>query len=296
MSPHSLPPGLSEQLERLGPYAAHTVERAARFGLKLHADEVHVEHLLATLLNEDHSAAGQTIIHAFADPETIRSEVMALCPGILVIGSKRSLPFSVLGVAAMELSREKARGLGAARIKPLHLLLAALDQLPEELAGGLLELGLSDEPQEVVQGPELVPLTGPLLRFFDADARRSLSAACHQAVRLGRDAISPAHLMMGCLESVEGGLIGLSASRAKMFLGGRDDDPSPLPDRSLPFTEELLGLLAGLPGGASTADLLAAVVAQGSPELHGLLERQKVTLTLLEHTQGAFRDPDTLEG
>lgn len=296
MSLHSLPPEMSERLERLGPYAAHTLRRAARFGLKLHADEVHVEHLLATLLEEDHSAAGQTIIHAFADPETIRSEVMALCPGILVIGSKRSLPFSVRGVAAMELSRAKARSLGAARIEPLHLLLSALDQLPEALAAGLVELGLSAEPQEVFEGPELVPLTGPLLRFFDVDARRSLSAACHQAVRLGRDAISPAHLMMGCLETVEGGLIGLSASRAKMFLGGRDDDSSPLPERALPFTEALLKLLAGLPEGASTADLLAAVVAQGSLELRGLLERQKVTLTLLKHTQGAFCDPDPLEG
>ena len=295
MSPQHLPPGLSEQLELLGPYAALTVERAARFGLKLHADEVHVEHLLATLLEEDHSAAGQTIIHAFADPETIRSEVMALCPGILVIGSKRSLPFSVLGVGAMELSREKARRLGAARIEPLHLLLAAIDKLPTELAAGLAELGFQDEPLEAVGGPELVPQTGPLLRFFDADARRALSAACHHAVRLGRDAISPAHLMMGSLESSEGGLAGLSATRAQMHLGGRDEDPTALPDRSLPFSEELLRLLAALPPGASTAGLLASVVALGSPELRSLLDRQKVTLTLLEHTQGAFGDPDPLE-
>ena len=288
----SLPPELQPHLERLGAYAGQTVGRAAQFALKLHADSVDVEHLLATLLADEESAAGQSILHAFADPETIRSEVVALCPGILVIGSKRSLPFSVRGVHAMEAARVQARAEQAGQIEPRHLLQAAVLQLPEALRSELAQLGFDPDTERGDGVEDHVPELGPLLKFFDPEARRALSAACRHAVRLERDAISPAHLMMGALEGSPQGLLGVTQSRAQMFLTGRDEDPTALPERHLPFSSNLIQLLTELPDAASTSPMLGWILKNGNPELRGLLDRQRVTLSLLEHTKAAFCDPD----
>jgi len=226
--------GLLAASTGIPPYTRSCLERAHQVAHKLHAEELHPEHLLVALLADEDSAAGQAIVHAFADPETILSEVMALCPGILVIGSKRSLPFSVLGVRALEASRDVARGAGAASIAPLHLLLAGVASLDRELQRDLTALGLDPALAAPAPSEACVPEDGPLLKFFNNGARRAMAAACRQANRLGRDAIAPAHLMLGALEVTEGKLAGLSATRVQLFFNGRDEDSTPLDSRPLP--------------------------------------------------------------
>jgi hypothetical protein len=287
-----LPPAAQPEVVRLGAYAQLAVERAARFALRLHADCVDIEHMLAALLEDEDSAAGQIILHAFADPETILAEVIALCPGILVIGSKRSLPLSVLGVLAMQAARPIARKEGASQITPRHLLLAAAEQLGNEFEGTLAEIGFDPAAERPDPSSDPIPEEGALLKFFDADARRTLSSACHIAIRLNRSAISPVHLMQGALENATPGLAGLTPTRVQMAFLERDADESALPERRLPFSADLLTLMAGLPDAASTAPMLAWIVHNGNPELRALLDRQRVTPALLSHVGSAFSDPD----
>ena len=85
--------------------------------------------------------------------------------------------------------------------------------------------------------------------------------------------------------------LGTTAARARMALGGRDDDPTPLLDRRLPPDEDLAALLAAQGDAANTVSLLGHVLAHGSLEVRLLLQRQKVTWELYERAHGAFDDP-----
>src|SRR5262245_18257872 len=93
---------------RLAPCARASLTRARKLALRLHAEELSPEHWLAALLEDEDYAATRTVLHAFADPETIGVEVLALCEGIMVVGSGRTLPFSVLGVEALRAARSTA--------------------------------------------------------------------------------------------------------------------------------------------------------------------------------------------
>ncbi len=295
MTQLSLRPALASELDRLHPFLRTALQRAAAFAARFHADELTTEHLFASLLEDEESALTQTVLHAFADPETIAVEAVALAPGIMVVSSDRCIPFSARGVDVLEAARTRAAERRHADITPAHLLQVSFEALEEELAGALREAGWSGAAldEDLSPSEEPVPAEGPVLRRFDQDARRAMSAAGRVADRLERGEISPAHLVVGCLE-VGTGLeptSGLTATRARLALSGRDEDRTPLPERSLEVEDELLEHLAGLPEGGGSADLLARWVQHGTDELRALLARQKITPALLEHATGAFEDP-----
>ena len=300
MSPIETDPATRERIASLGPYARFSLERAARYALRLHAEEVTREHLLASLLEDESCAATLVVLHAFADPATIGIEILALSPGIMVVGSKRCLPFSVLGVRVLLSARARAAEHADTSVTPDHLFATALAELPEELLPALRSAGFEAEGFEL---PELdergepVPADGPLLKRFSNEARRALAAACRAAGELGREEISPAHVVLGCLV-VDDELCartGLTAVRARLALAGRDLDTTPTPDRALAPDQGLLELVAALPSGAGTADILARLVTHGSAEVRALLERQQITPALVERARGAFEDPDPPE-
>jgi hypothetical protein len=288
----SLPIGhaaLTREMARLDPYARQALERAADFALWLHADEVSVEHLLASLLQDEECGASRLVLHAFADPQSLVSELMALAPGILVVASGGSLPFSVRGLRALE----RARAAASPTVEPLDVFRAASTELPEALQADLRAVGMASDPGERAAsaagpGPEET-FFGP----FSNDGRRALSAACKTALRLGRRAISPAHLMIGALECgpTVADQAGLSAGRLRLLVTGREADETPLVDRVLEPDAGLLELLGSLPAGGGSTDILGGILRHGREDLRALLARQKITPALHERVAGAFRDP-----
>jgi len=281
---------------RLAPYARRALDDAGRFAWRLHADEVTVEHLLHTLLSDEESAAAQAALHAFADPETIAMELMALCPGISVVGSERCLPFSPRAVRALRAARRAAALGRAARVEPAHLFEAALDELGEPAASALREAGVRrpPEPAPAGAGEEAVRDEGPLFRAFSNASKRGLSAAGHAAARAELGAVSPSHLLLGLLE-VDADLsaaAGLSAARARQRLGAEAHDASLPPPREVPPSPALLAFLALAEPGADTLGLLAALLAHGEPEVIQLFTRQKVTAEVVARARGRLEDPE----
>ena len=296
-------PGLSAAAERLGPYGKQLLARAADRALSIHADDLTPEHLLVALLEDETSAAHRIVLHAFADPETLAIETLATAPGILVVGSERTIPFSVLGVEALERARRTAHDAGAAEVEPAHLLAGAAASLPDELGLDLAAAGYVDpEPDSEPgsgPGPEpgpgatpALPLDGALFKHFARESRRLLVLAARTATRLDRASVAPAHLVLACLEADTqlARRAGLTASAARRAIGGRDDDTTPVTARRLPPGEGLLELLEALPEGADSVDLLAAYLTGGAPEIRELFRRHLVTAELVERGRGAFRD------
>jgi len=290
-------PELAPLLARLAPYARESFERGADLAARLHSEEITPEHWLVALLADEECAATRVVLHAFADPGTIGGEVLALCSGIMVVGSERTLPFSVLGVEALSAARASAAARGSARVEPAEILLASVARLPEELRtrlarlpGVVLEPALEHAPAEEGRA---VPGSGPLFRHFSERSLRALGASGRAAAALARTAIGPTHLLLGALEA-DAALrerTGLIPARVRMALSGMDEDATPLPERRLAVDERLRTLLAELPSQAGTVHVLGWLLERGSQELVALLRRQKVTLTLLERCRDAYQDP-----
>ena len=281
-------PELERLGERLGSYARLTLERAARYALRLHADELATEHLLASLLEDEDCAATLLVLHAFADPATVGGEVLALCPGIMVVGSGRSLPFSVTALAVLHGAHAVAAARGASTVSTADLFHAAVARLPADLRKRLVS-----EDVRAHGGGE-VPTAGPLFRDFEQDALRALGAACRTAAQLERTVIGPVHLVCGVLE-VDRDLtrtVNLTAARVRLLLAGHDEDPTPLPERRISADPRLAALLEGLPNDADTLEILGEILRSGSDELRALLSRQKITRALYERARGTFRDPE----
>jgi len=286
-------PAVLRLLGKLAPYARETLERAAEHALRLHAREIAPEHVLTTLLRDESAGGTRLVLHAFADPDTLASEIQAMSPGVMVVGARQTLPFSVRGVRALERSRAEARAAGAAEVDPAHVFLAAWRCLEEdqvsalETAGARITLPTLDcnEPGE--------PDEAPLLCFFSDAARRSLAAARRLAHRRDRAAIGPAHMLAGALE-VDAPLCrttGLTVARLQTALADRDADET-LPERRLLAPDlALRGLLDELPEEADTVALLGWSLRHGSPALRELFRRQKVTVELFETAGDAFGDP-----
>jgi hypothetical protein len=134
---------------------------------------------------------------------------------------------------------------------------------------------------------------GGLFRSFSSEALRALGTSSRVAASLGRTAIGPAHLVLGALE-VDLALrerTALTPGRVRMASSGLDEDRTPLPPRRLAGDASLRALLAALPAGAETLDVLGWVLAHGSVELRALLLRQKVTSALFERCRGVYQDP-----
>ena len=174
-------PQLERALENLTPTGRRLVEATRRLALEIHADEVGREHLLMALMKDEDCAAHRAVVHAFADPETIAAETLAMASGILVSGSAASLPFSPRGVKALEAARALAAERDDGAIREAHLLMGAVRSLPEELAAeveaaGWSEAGLDDAarpPRTLEDEPQArarVATDGPLFRQFTEDA------------------------------------------------------------------------------------------------------------------------------
>jgi ATP-dependent Clp protease ATP-binding subunit ClpA len=294
-------PALAAFLPRLAPYARYLVARSGRTALRIHADEVGPEHLLLTLMEDQDCAAHRAVLFAFADPETVGEEALALAAGILVSGSAASLPFSPGGVRALRRARELAAGRQDVAVRQAHLLLASARELPAEVAeelesSGFDSAGLLASLGE--GGSQSIGASGPLFRHFTEGAKRLLSAAARSARQESADSIGPAHVLLACLagEPALEEACGVSAARARVVLRGRTRDESPVEARTIAADEALIGYLAGLPGppGACTSlGLLARFHGGGTPELAQLLSRHKVTPALLARVGAAFRDPDS---
>lgn len=283
--------------ERLEPYARSSLQRAESLARRLHADELVPEHWLAALLEDEDCAATRIVLHAFADPATIGAEVLALCPGIMVVGSGRTLPFSVRGVRALRAARVRAAARRADTLEVGDLFSSALGELEARaserlapLAGVHLEAGAED-PDDA--SARVLSTEGTLFRDYAPAGLRALGASARLAGGMGRTAISPAHVVLGALE-VDDSLrarTGLTASRARLALSGVDEDPTPLPERTLPWSAELHALLEALPPAAETSAVLGWMLERGKSELVLLLERQKVTGALLARCRSSFQDP-----
>lgn len=289
---------LEAQAARLAPYARASFERAAGLAARLHAEELSPEHWLAALLGDEDCAATRVVLHAFADPETIGVEVLALCAGIMVVGSERTLPFSVLGVRVLETARARAATAEAPKVLPADVFEAAGEHLAPELLARLAQLpGVRLEPRERPPGEKgsALPATGPLFRHFAPDALRALGASARAAAGLSRPSISPAHLFLGSLEADPDlkERTGLTPGRLRMAMSGLDEDRTPLPERALGGDERLRRMLAHLPDGAQTLDVLGWILERGGAEVGALLRRQKVTPELFERCRGIYLDPES---
>jgi ATP-dependent Clp protease ATP-binding subunit ClpA len=289
-------PALQRLASRLAPYARASFDRGIELAARIHAEELSSEHWLAALLADETCAARRAVLHAFADPETIGSEVLALCSGIMVVGSARTLPFSVLAVEALEAARELAVARGASRVSTVDVFTSARERVHPELAGRVGELRewspATDDPTTSAEPP--VSLEGPLFRFFSEQAKRAMSASARAAQALKRDAIAPWHLLQGVLENDAElrARTGLSAARLRLASGGLDEDRSALSPRLFEAEGELRTLLEGLPQGAGTLEVLAWILAHGNREVAALLQRQKVTEALVGRCLGVLTDPD----
>jgi hypothetical protein len=294
-------PELGALSERLAPYARDSFERAATLAAELHAEELSLEHWLVALLADETCAATRVVLHAFADPETIGVEVRALCAGIMVVGSERTLPFSVLGVEALQAARAGAFARPEATVTPADVLDAAFARVRPELRARLALVPHAQLASAAAPTPEHVPgavedssrADEPLFRRFAPSALRALGASCRAAASLGRSAIGPAHLALGSLEADEElrARTGLTPARVRMISSGLDADETPLPERTLPGDAGLVALLRALPARAETLDVLGWLLAHGSEELTALLRRQKVTPALFERCRDVYRDP-----
>jgi ATP-dependent Clp protease ATP-binding subunit ClpA len=291
-------PRVRALLERLSPYARHSLESAAAFALSIHADELGPEHLLCALMDDEESAAHRVAAHAFADPATISEETRALAAGIMISGSSASLPFSALGVKALRRARADAARRRSRAVEPSHLVLASFDELAPELREPLEDSGWSRANLEALAvqagpGAQAVEDVGALFRSFSDEAKRLLSGAGKLARQGGQRSISHGHLLLASLSSDMAleRAAGLPPSRVRIALRGRLEDLTPVEGGPLDLDDAAEAYLERLPPGAGTLELLRAFHAGGTAELAQILTRHKVSVALLDRAAEAFLDP-----
>lgn len=277
--------------DRLGDYGAYTLDRGVALARRLHAGELSPEHVLAAMLDDEDCGATRLVLHAFADPDTLGIEVMALCDGIMVVRSSGSLPFSVRAVGALEKAHHEASHRGSETVAPIDVLCSAWRSLSGEVRACLQALDSTVGPPPPREGRNT---SRHLFAVFDDTARRALGRAARAASEHHRDAISPAHLILGVLEADDSiaAATRLTPQAARFALTDVDDDPTPLPERPLPVAEELFELFAPLPDGAGTSAMLGRFLGEGTEEVRALLIRQKITPALYERAGESFSDPE----
>jgi len=283
---------LEAERRRLSPYLSRVLDRAAQLALEVHADFLSVEHVIGAVLRDEESAANQTIVFAFADPETLGLELLALSPGIMVVGSAATRPFSPRAVEALERARRWAAATGSERVEIDSLCAAAASVLPVELLAALRDAGYRDVvPPEPSASDPSGP--APSVRLAEA-AKLALSRATKATARASEPAIGPARIFHACLQAgpeLEG-RVGLTAARARLVLEGSFVDRSPLPNRELGADETLLAFLSRLPARGGSLELLAACHHESTPELSELLLRHKIAPELLRRAAAELTDPD----
>jgi hypothetical protein len=285
---------LAPLLGRLRPYARALLARAGDHALRLHADVVSAEHLLSTLMDDEESAAHRAVLHAFADPATISDEALAISPGLMVVASGSTLPFSARAANVLARAHAQRAASGLVEVRDLleHAERELADPLREALrARGYAGPGGGAERNDAGAPPPLGP---ELFRHFSTPAKRALSAANRLAAGERARSIAPAHLLLGCLRE-EPDAAGIAVHRVREALAGRSADESAPRPRSLPPDRGLLELLEGIPEGSDSLALLARFHAAATPELAAILVRSKVTAAFLERARAGFRDPDDVK-
>jgi hypothetical protein len=283
-------------LRRIAPYARTLLERAGTHALRLHADSVSPDHVLSTLMDDPDCAACAAVLHAFADPATISGEALAISPGVMVVGSSSTLPFSTHGLAALLRTRERAAREGRSEVSERQLFLEALAALPPRLVQSLVAAGLKASGLEAAAGGSdgpAVALDGPLFKHFSMGAKRCLSAANHIAAGFTLTSISPAHLALACLQVDEqlAADANLRFPRARLVMAAQTADDTPPTPRILGPDAGMVAYLGSLPDGADSLALLEHCLTHASPELSQILTRHKVRPELLARSRGVFRDP-----
>ncbi|TDJ71732.1 MAG: hypothetical protein E2O39_07900 [Planctomycetota bacterium] len=286
-------PGLARAIARLHAHVGVLLERAGQRALRLHADEVTLEHLVGAVMEDEECAASQAVLHAFADPETLSVELLALSPGVMVVSSASTLPFSPRAFEALVGARDDAAERGADEVTEAVLLLHSARHLPEDVRAAFAEAGYGEERLSAQPGQGLVAASGPLFKHFSTAGKRALSNANKASARAREDSIGPGQLFLACLEVAPAlaGDSGLGAARARAALAGRTADPTPPAPRLIPPDERLLAFLGRLPAGGGSLALLHACHGAGTEEMRELLVRHKVTEALLARAMGAFEDP-----
>jgi hypothetical protein len=285
-------PPLARHRARLAPHIARLLERAAARALRIHADVVSVEHVVGALMEDEDCAAHQAVCHAFADPETLDVELLALSPGTMVVGSGAALPFSPRALVALERARGAALAAGAGALDVEHLLEHAVAALPDDVRAELADAGYGAPPARPARDGEL-RADGHLFQGVTDPGKQALSRACKAAARAGETSIGPARVVLALLDVSDtlADACGLSRARAGGVLRGRTLDASPPTPRTLAADAELLAFLETLPDGAGSLDCLAACYGARHADLRVLLERHKIGPALLERARGAFEDP-----
>ena len=277
----------------LSKYLQSAHAQATELALKLHSEEVTLEHLACALLSDEESAICELVEHAFADPETLYEDALALTPGILVVGSGATRPFSVRAVEASRRAVELAQAAGLAMVTPACLLSAAYESLSPEAVRALSEAGCNGDVS--VSGGEAGSLSPGTHLFhpFDDVARRALTSASRQVKSGNRRAISPADLIIGALkeDSELARAFGTNSSGANALLGPFSSDETPPPARHVPDDAALTEVLSALPEEAGSLALLQLILKDSEAELAQVFLRQKVTSALLERSLTTFVDP-----
>jgi len=283
---------LTETLARLGPYLRGLLERGAERALWLHADEVHVEHVLGAAIGDENSAAGQVVEHAFADPETLDTELLALSPGLMVVGAKAVLPFSWDAVTALRSARARALEEGCSPLSTTHIAEACAAALPQQARELLAEPTWRPGPGDADDAVQLDP-EGHLFQGFTTQAKRCLVRACRSASGAGERGITPHRLLLAALEE-DGDLrasCGWSPTQVRSAIRQNSPQESSPPRRLIPPSTPLALLLGRLPKNADSLDLLGASLSGVGEELAACFGRHRITLELIERARSAFRDP-----
>jgi len=280
--------------DNLAPRLLLLTQNAATQALRLHASEVTLEHLLCAAMRDEDCAAYEVVCHAFADPETVFDESLALAPGLLVVASASTLPFSEGAVRALYGSYRAARLKDEAEVSCGRVIVCAFEALSESQRSLLRAIGFEPKWSSSDSTSSEAPDPGSLFSHFDEDAKKALSRGNRAASSLRATEIGPAHLFLGCLQTDEAlaSTLGLNFSRARLTLSQDHADPTPVPERELALDSGLLELLEDLPDGADSLGLLAALHSGKAADLGTLLMRHKVTPELLARSETAFRDTD----
>ena len=285
---------LDRVLAELAPYLRGLLENGVRRALWLHADQVHLEHVLGATVGDEDSAAGQVIEHAFADPETLDMELLALSPGLMVVGAKSVLPFSSEALTVLRRARAKALDQGLEQIGSADLAEACAEALPQAVRDALVEpTWTQDLSDQVVKAPSRLNPDGHLFQGLSETAKRSLVRACRSAHGRKERSITSLSLLLATLEedSALRSASGWNPSKIRSTLGGQTP-PVPAPqERAMKPSPTLAALLGRLPKGADSLDFLAASLEGAEEEVAACFGRHRITPDLVKRSRGAFRDP-----
>jgi hypothetical protein len=285
---------LEQVLTGLAPYLRGTLENGVRRALWLHADQVHLEHVLGTAVGDEDSAAGQVVEHAFADPETLDRELLAISPGMMVVGAKAVLPFSSEALAVMGRARSRALEQALEQLGSADLARACAEALPETVREALGEPSWSQgASDETVEDLSRLDPDGHLFQGFSVTAKRSLVRACRSAHNRQERSITSMALLLATLEEDPAlhTSSGWSPGKIRSAASGQTLPVPDQPDGPLTPSPALAALLARLPSGADSLDFLAASLADAEEELAACFSRHRITPDLVERARGAFRDP-----